>query len=250
MKKICLLLLVIISGMTVLVNAEEPQVKIYHPFNAQFELISPAGNRVLIDVANESGLSSPATEKDLLLITHYHADHVCDIINTFKGERLDHTGELTFGDVRITCIPSAHLQGDSYSMERGTNYLFLIEIAGLRIAHFGDIGQDELQPWQLKKLGRVDIALTQLANSFSLMDIDNMKGFNLMDQVKPNLVIPCHIDLDTGKHAGKTWKGFYTEAPFIQIGASNLSGPTKIIFMGNIARNFGKICKLPVWSGN
>lgn len=248
MKKLILLMFVaLIASAALCVNADEPKVKIYHPLNAQFELVSPQGTRVLIDVANESVLSSPATDKDLLLITHYHTDHVCNIINTFKGQRLDHTGTLTFGDVHVTAIPSIHLQGEGFTREKGTNYLFLIEIGGLRIAHFGDIGQDELQPWQLEQLGHVDIALTQLANSFSLMDIDNMKGFNLMEQVKPNTIIPCHIDLDTGKYASKIWKGYYTEAPCIQMGAANVTGPTKIIYMGTIARNFGKICKLPVW---
>jgi L-ascorbate metabolism protein UlaG (beta-lactamase superfamily) len=42
---------------------------------AQVEIISPGGTRILIDVANPSALSRPATEQDVLLTTHTHADH-------------------------------------------------------------------------------------------------------------------------------------------------------------------------------
>lgn len=228
--------------------AEETTLTIVHPLTAQFEIISPQGTRVMIDVANEKALSYPATEKDILLTTHGHADHVCNLINTHKGPHLTSTGELRVDDVYIRCIPSAHQPGDKIADTKATNYLFLIETAGLRIVHFGDIGQDELLPWQLEKLGRVDIALMPLYNDFSIMDMFNLKAFNLMDQVKPRLIISTHNGIDCARHAAKVWDGYFYEGTTITLRNSDLKTPkTKVLFMGDGAKAYGKMTNVPRW---
>ncbi len=82
-------------------------------------------------------------------------------------------------------------------------------MAGLRVAHFGDIGQKALTPDQLKILGKVDIAITQLANMYSDMTAQNKKGFNLMDQLKPKLIIPTHIlDPSCATIAAEKWAAY------------------------------------------
>jgi len=57
----------------------------------------------------------------------------------------------------------------------------------------GDVGQNALTPEQLEALGKVDVAIMQLDNTFSEMNMHNKKGFNMMAQVKPHLIIPTHI---------------------------------------------------------
>ena len=52
---------------------------------------------------------------------------------------------------------------------------FIVDMAGLRIAHFSDIGQEVLTHEQLKVLGKVDIAITQLSNMWSGMSAENKK---------------------------------------------------------------------------
>lgn len=252
MKRIPILLLLLLMITAVSQGlAEEQRITLVHPLNAQFELFSPQGVRILIDVANESMLSSPATEKDVLLTTHGHTDHVCGLFNVHQGPRLQAAGELRVNDVFIQCIPSAHVPGDVMTDTKSTNFLFIIEIAGLRIAHFGDIGQDELTPNQLKALGRVDVALMQLANDFSIMDIVNLKAFNLMEQVKPRLVITTHNNIDCAKYGAKIWEGYYLDGVKITLSAKDLEGKkTKLLFMGDGARAYGKVTKAPVWPGN
>ena len=59
-------------------------LKLYYEENAQIELISPEGLRVLIDVHDPSALSSPPTAKDVLLTTHNHGDHRrLDFVSSF-----------------------------------------------------------------------------------------------------------------------------------------------------------------------
>ncbi len=231
--------------------AEESKITIHYQDYAQFELISPEGARVLIDVQNPSKLSSPATAEDLLLTTHGHWDHRnASFIKDFPGKQLNiQTGKLEGTGVKVTGIASGHNEGDEFLPEGGTNYIYIIEMAGLRIVHFGDIGQKELTSDQLKTIGEVDIALTQLSNSYSDMDINNLKGFNLMDQVKPKLIIPTHLDGETAEYAVKKWQGFYSRNT-LEIGNANLDEKNpKFIMLGTNGESWGK--KLaPSWTGN
>ncbi len=140
------------------------------------------------------------------------------------------------GDVMIRGIASAHNEGDEFRSAGGTNYIFIVDMGGLRIAHFGDIGQDALTPEQLSALGKVDIAITQLSNAFSGVDATNKKGFNLMDQVKPKLIIPSHIDERICvKMAADKWTAYKSSKKFVSISPEDLSDKTVILFMSRYA---------------
>jgi L-ascorbate metabolism protein UlaG (beta-lactamase superfamily) len=251
MRKLSVILLVaFIFATNVFAQAAEPKVTIHYEDNAQFELISPEGTRVLIDVYDSSRLSSPAITEDLLLTTHFHYDHrQLSFYKNFPGQQLFiKTGELTANGVKITGIASAHNDGNDFLPADGSNYIFIIEMAGFRIVHFGDIGQNQLTPEQLQAIGRVDIALTQLSNSYSDMSIDNLKGFNLMDQVNPKLIIPTHMDAQTAEYAVKKWRGFYGSST-LNIGKTDLDTTTTLIMLGNNGEQFGKNLA-PNWVDN
>ena len=219
-------------------------LKLYYEENAQVELISPEGSRVLIDVHDPGTLSSPPTAKDVLLTTHNHGDHRrLDFVNSFPGRQLDvKTGEIELEDVTIRGIASDHNEGNDFRDEGGSNYIYIVDMAGMRIAHFGDIGQEALTPEQLKVLGKVDIAITQLANRWSGMSAENKKGFHLMDQLQPKLIIPTHIhDQACAKIAADKWLGYESYKKYLSLNTDKLPEATTIIFMG---RNAGLI-KLP-----
>jgi len=213
-------------------------IRLYCLYPPQVELISARGTRVLIDVHDPEALSSPPTKKDVLLTTHNHGDHRrLDFVKSFPGQQLDvKIGEIKIEDVMIRGIVSAHNEGDEFRSEGGTNYIFIVDMGGLRIAHFGDIGQDALTPEQLSALGKVDIAITQLSNFYSDMNAANKKGFNLMDQVKPRLIIPTHIDQPIcAKMAVDKWTAYKSSKKFISISPEDLSDKTSIIFMSQYA---------------
>jgi len=147
--------------------------------------------------------------------------------------------------VSIRGIASAHNANDAIKPENGSNYIYIVDMAGLRIAHFGDIGQDVLTAEQLKALGKVDIAITQFDNSYSNMNMSNKKGFNLIDQVKPRLIIPTHTGPDAMKYAAAQWTCFYTDQLSVTVGQADLSNQTQALFMGKMAPAYGKILNLP-----
>ena len=157
-------------------TSEGGQITLYYEENAQFELIGPQGTRVLIDVFNPLALSSPVTDKDILLTTHGHNDHFkADFADSFPGQQLRmQEGESNLSDVSIRGIASSHSPAREIKPGLG-NYIFIVDMGGLRIAHFGDIGQEQLTQEQLDALGEVDIAVTQLVNSYSQMNMRNRK---------------------------------------------------------------------------
>ncbi len=220
-------------------------VTLYYEESAQVELISSKGTRVLIDAWNPAAPSSPATEQDILLTTHLHGDH----INTgfqaaFKGQQLYvKAGEIKSADVAILGLASGHNDYDPLLPENGTNYIYIIDMDGLRIAHFGDIGQNALTDDQLAALGKVDVAITQFSNSYSSMNLANEKGFNLMAQVKPRLIIPTHTSLDATQQAATLWTCLYSEKPAVKISQAVLTDETQILFLGQMASSYGKITK-------
>ncbi len=224
-----------------------PAVTIYYADNAQVELISPQGTLVLIDVYKPTALSSPATKNDVLLTTHKHQDHVnASFYTSFPGQQLmTKVGEIKLADVVILGIASAHNAADELKPEGGTNYIYVVDMGGLRIAHFGDIGQETMTAEQLKALGKVDIAITQFANSYSAMDATNKKGFRLMEQVQPRLIIPTHNNMDAAKYAVTQWAGLYWDQPAVTISRGNLSDKTQILFMGSLAATYGQNLNLP-----
>lgn len=217
---------------------------LFYAENAQVELISPQGSRVLIDIHAPDALSHPAEAADILLTTHNHMDHRrSDFVKTFTGPQLDvRAGQLAQQDVKIQGIASTHNSGGDFRDEGGSNYIYLVEIAGLRIAHFGDIGQDSLTEDQLAVLGRVDIAITQLANQYSDMNATNKKGFKLMDQLRPRLIIPTHINQPLcAEMAVNKWIGLETYKKGLVLKKSDLPAETTIVFMGKNA----DLVKLP-----
>jgi L-ascorbate metabolism protein UlaG (beta-lactamase superfamily) len=229
--------------------ADDPKISITYGDNAQFEIVSPQGIRILIDVYEPSILSKPASADDILLTTHNHPDHVSPIfIGSFPGQHLwNKPGEIKKGDVLIKGITASHSDTDvdPFTPEDGSDHIFIIQAAGLKIVHFGDIGQEKLTPEQLKDLSRVDIAMTQFSNSYSNMNIENKKGFNLMAQVHPKLIIPTHYDEATAKYALELWEGSFAEQRTIGPSTQDLSEKTKIVLMGAFGESLGKKYKLP-----
>src|SRR4030042_1796736 len=109
------------------VVTEDSEVKLYYEETAQVELISPGNTRILIDVYNPAGLSSPAVENDVLLTTHSHQDHYkASFLNSFPGQQLQfEPGDINLSDVTIKSIVSSH---NATTELDGSNYIFIIDI--------------------------------------------------------------------------------------------------------------------------
>jgi hypothetical protein len=223
---------------------------IYHEDNAQVELISSAGRRILIDVTNKTLLSKPATADDILLTTHGHPDHYdAAFVDSFPGKKITFTeGTLSADGISIVSIPAAHDEGLTITPTGSSDYIFVIDFAGFRIGHFGDLGQNKISDEQMAKIGKIDIAFSQLYNTFSSMDGINKKGFNQMTQVKPLIFVPTHFNIDTAQLASTTWKATFSVEP-VTVHHDKLPTETTVLFLGTRSDAYGTMFNLaaPAW---
>ncbi len=218
-------------------------VKLIYEGNAQFELVSSQGTRILIDIADPTKLTSPATDKDVLLTTHsYHTDHYNKPFATaFPGKQLLDMGTLELPGIAVKTVASTH----SAAANSGKMIVFIIDVDGLRIAHFGSAGQKTFTQEQLDQLGKVDVAMTLLNGNYS---------FDLMEQLKPKLVIPTHgsESMDVIKRGVGLWKDASTGGGWVTIGRSDLpaEGGTKFLVLGDtfVVAACQKVYKMPMWS--
>jgi L-ascorbate metabolism protein UlaG (beta-lactamase superfamily) len=227
-------------------------VTIINEATSQFELWSPQGQRILVDIANPQYLTSPATSADVLLTTHYHEDHYSfDFVKAFPGRALTvEEGTLTAGDVSIRSIAAAHNQGDPITTKGATDYIFVIDVGGIRVVVFGDLGQDALTARQMQGIGKADVAISQLENEVSDVTAVNRKAIAQMNQVKPALLIPTHIDtIAAAKMAAAAWPALTATYSWVTITRSKLPTATTVLFLGDLAPSYRKLLGIttPSW---
>lgn len=162
-----------------------------YPYNS-YIITSINGESVVIDATTMPKPEVVDIKPVALLQTHTHMDH-SDVKYTYfydVPKLMSQKGELQVGDYNIYTIPSSH--SNDTIVDDGGNVIVVVEIDGLRIAHMGDIGQTKLTEDQLNSLGKIDIAFMQFENSYSDMSLQNEKGFTLIEQLNPVIVIPTH----------------------------------------------------------
>ena len=125
---------------------------------------------------------------DLLLVTHEHLDHngveaVAGDPATLRAAAGTH--ESPIGDV--VGIASEHDQ--SAGTERGHNTIFVFTLDGVRIAHFGDFGQDALRPEQREAIGEVDMVIVPVGGGFT---IGAEQAARIVSELSPRWVVPMH----------------------------------------------------------
>jgi L-ascorbate metabolism protein UlaG (beta-lactamase superfamily) len=217
-------------------------VTIIYEEGSQFELWSPAGQRVFIDVYSPGAITSRPTALDVLLTTHRHDDHYSDeFLRDFPGRTLTwKEGGLTASDVRIRSIAGAHNEGDPLLPADGSDYIFIVDVGGVRVVVFGDLGQKRLTRSQMAAIGSVDVAISQLQNDMSDMTVANRKAIGQITQVHPRILIPTHQTLDAAKMAAAEWPSAAADR-FIVVTPANLPASTTICFMGDLAAAYRKL---------
>jgi L-ascorbate metabolism protein UlaG (beta-lactamase superfamily) len=182
--------------------AQDKPVTIRWHGQSFFEVISPGGLRIVLDPhAIESYNRPTGVTADLILMTHFHQDHVqVDVVENAKKakqinalKKAEGRGEdwniidEKFKDVRVRTMGTYHDQMSG--MQRGKNGVFILDMAGLRIVHLGDLCH-QLNRQQLEKLGTVDVLMIPVGGVYTLNGLDAQK---VVEQIKPKrYIIPMH----------------------------------------------------------
>jgi len=127
-------------------------------------------------------------EADLLLVTHEHSDHNgVDAIGGDPTILRSTAGKLESPIGEIVAIASEH--DEAAGTERGPNTIFVFELDGLRVAHFGDFGQSELRDEQAAAIGTVDLLILPVGDGPTI-GADGAAA--IIERLSPRWVVPMH----------------------------------------------------------
>ena len=125
---------------------------------------------------------------DLLLVTHEHGDH--NGVEAIVGEPAvlrSTAGTLDSPLGSVTAIASEH--DEEAGTARGPNTIFVFELDGLRVSHFGDFGQSELRPEQAAAIGAVDLLILPVGGGPT---IGAEGAAAIIERLAPRWVVPMH----------------------------------------------------------
>jgi L-ascorbate metabolism protein UlaG (beta-lactamase superfamily) len=125
---------------------------------------------------------------DLLLVTHEHVDHngvevvAGDpvVLRSTAGTHASPVGE-------VIGIASEH--DDVAGTQRGPNTIFVFELDGTRVAHFGDFGQGDLREAQAAALGGIDLLFLPIGGGPT---IGAERAAAIARRLDPTWVVPMH----------------------------------------------------------
>lgn len=129
-----------------------------------------------------------SAEAHLLLVTHEHPDH--NGVEAITGDPAllrSTAGTLESPIGEVIAIASEH--DEKAGTERGPNTIFVFELDGLRVAHFGDFGQSELREEQAAAIGQVDLLIIPVGGGPTI----GAKGaVEIIERLAPKWVVPMH----------------------------------------------------------
>jgi len=159
----------------------------------QITALSSKNSQVLIviDPFDETvGLRVPKLEADILLTSHDHPDH--NNVKVISGSPflISGPGEYEIKGVYIQGIPAC--KDDKGGKKLSQNIIYTIEAEEMRLCHLGDLGQKELTPEQLEKIGEVDILMIPVGGVYTISAKDALR---IMSQIEPKIIIPMHYQI-------------------------------------------------------
>jgi L-ascorbate metabolism protein UlaG (beta-lactamase superfamily) len=168
-------------------------------WGATYKLTSRQGTVIITDPAM-MGRSRP--QSDVVTVSHRHFDHFDQDFVATSGARVSVATPESFQikDIHVAGVAANHV-GFLYFFGRNkvdpvlpSDVIYVYEIDGLKIAHFGDLGQNQLSQDQMNALGKVDVVIAKLNNPFVTLfcGSSDKRAFRLIEQLNPKVVIPTH----------------------------------------------------------
>lgn len=160
---------------------------------ACFVLRGDGGPTVVTDPPAPSiGYTLPTLNADAVTVTHNHGDHnnsagVGGKFTLVDGRPTTARQELTAAGMPFVLIPGYH--DNQNGTVRGQNTIIRWNQAGLKIAHFGDFGQEQLTAAQLADLQNLDILFLPAGGFFT---ISTERAAAYVAELKPRVAILMH----------------------------------------------------------
>ena len=124
-----------------------------------------------------TGLGALNLKADAVLCSHDHKDHGAEEVVRLTGKPCA---------VQVEKINTFH--DEVGGAKRGVNVIHILSAEGMRVVHCGDLGC-ELEPEQMEQMKGADALLVPVGGFYT---IDAAQAKQLVDTVKPRVVIPMH----------------------------------------------------------
>ena len=133
------------------------------------------------------GINAPDVLGDIILVSHDHYDHN-------SVESVEKEESIVVRDGRIKTVLGVKIRGvisfhdESAGRKRGENIIYVFTMDNISFCHLGDLGH-ELDESAVQQIGDVDVLFIPIGGNFT---IDAEKAWNVINGIKPKIVIPMH----------------------------------------------------------
>ncbi len=133
------------------------------------------------------GIHVPDVLGDIILVSHNHYDHN-------SVESVEKEESIVVRDGRIKTVLGVKIRGvisfhdESAGRKRGENIIYVFTMDNISFCHLGDLGH-ELDGDVVQQIGDVDVLFIPIGGNFT---IDAEKAWNVINSIKPKIVIPMH----------------------------------------------------------
>jgi L-ascorbate metabolism protein UlaG (beta-lactamase superfamily) len=147
---------------------------------------------------------------DLLLVTHEHGDHNAVEVIAGEPETLRATAGTHASEAVGEVLGVASEHDEVAGTERGPNTIFVFELDGLRVAHFGDFGQRTLREEQAAAIGAVDLLILPVGGGPT---IGAAQAGAIVSRLDARWVVPMHYRTARADFLPETEEEFVAQLP-------------------------------------
>lgn len=170
----------------------EPGVTIKYFGHSCFLVTDNEGHSVAVDPFDAKvGYEVPSLSAQVCLVSHAHFDHSNVAAVSGNPQVIRAAGETDAQGIPTVGVTAPHHEPGK-NVERGDVVMFRWTMAGINLAHLGDLG-DTLSPDQILGLGAVDVLMVPVGGFFT---IDANKAVQTAQDLKAKFVIPMHYKTD------------------------------------------------------
>ena len=175
------------DGVSIITDPYTPQKSGFAPVTETADIVVRSSDD---DSAHSNAAMIPG---DPEVVTATHILH-CEGENVGASSygqagRQGHSTFLTGAGIRFAAIPA--MESMLAKLEPRDNAMYCFEVEGIRIVHFGDVG-NRLEPWQLEQMGDVDVAIVPTGGPPTI-ELTDLHG--ALDVLRPAVTIPMHYEL-------------------------------------------------------
>ena len=152
-----------------------------------FKIKGKQASIILDPYSDQIGFKLPKLESDIVAITHDHYDHSAS--SEVSGDPFVITGPGEYEIKGISVVGMSSFHDNKKGQERGKNILYNVQVDGVRIAHLGDLGQEELTAAQIEGLGNVGVLMIPVGSVYT---IDASTAAKIAASLEPDIILPMH----------------------------------------------------------